>query len=90
MISRERLDYLGNYVAKDPQVKELLNYYKEKILSHAHRPVIVTGYGISSDPNGIDSIRDMAVLEFITGILNYNQGEQNDDREFTISTADPE
>lgn len=87
MIDTERLDYLGNYVANDPQVIELLNYYKERLLTHAHRPYTITTYGLATDPNGIDSIRDMAVLEFITGLLNYKKGAKDDDRKSTI-TAD--
>ena len=80
MIDKERLDFLQQYVSNDANVRELLEYYKETIFLHHHTPSIYTMNGIVlQDPNGIESVRSMAVLEFITTILNLNQGE-NDGR----------
>lgn len=80
MIDKKRLDFLQQYVSNDANVRELLEYYRENILLHPHTPNTYTQNGlVLQDPNGIESVRSMAVLEFITTILNLNQGE-NDGR----------
>lgn len=91
MIDDKRLAFLCNYVARDANVKELLTYYSDRILSYAHRPNSITAYGLSPDPNGIESIRDMAVLEFINTLLNYEKGENDDSgKSAGITGFDPE
>lgn len=80
MIDKKRLDFLQQYVSNDANIRELLEYYRETILLHPHTPNTFTQNGlILQDPNGIESVRSIAVLEFITTILNLNQGE-NDGR----------
>ena len=78
MIDKKRLDFLCEYVANDTNVKELLEYYRDNILLHPHTPTIYTQNGlILQDPQGLESVRSMAVLEFITTLLNPNQGESD-------------
>jgi len=87
MIDKKRLDFLCEYVANDTNVKELLEYYRDNILLHPHTPTIYTQNGlILQDPQGLESVRSMAVLEFITTLLNPNQGESDGRTESTDST----
>lgn len=74
MISQNRLEFLTSYVAQEPNVRELLEFYRDEIMSNKHSANSVSGYGILHDPNGLNSIRDMAVLEFINTLLTLNKG----------------
>jgi len=87
MIDKKRLDFLCEYVSNDANVRELLEYYRDNILLHPHTPSIYTQNGVAlQDPQGLESIRSIAVLEFITTLLNLNQGENDGRTESTDST----
>lgn len=64
-MTEERLEFLKAYVLGSSEAKELFEYMKATILHNAHSVVEMTPFGIVADTNGIRSIRDMAVLEFI-------------------------
>ena len=86
MIDKKRLDFLCEHVSNDDNVRELLEYYRDNILLHPHTPSTFTQNGVVlQDPQGLESIRSIAVLEFITTLLNLNQGENDGTRESTDS-----
>lgn len=64
-MTEERLEFLKAFVLGSKEAKELFEYMKATILRNVHSVVEMTSFGIVSDTNGIRSIRDMAVLEFI-------------------------
>lgn len=73
----DRLEFLAITVAKDATVRELLEYYRDNIIATRHSANTINGYGVLHDPNGLSSIRDMAVLEFINTILNAKEGAKD-------------
>lgn len=87
MISQKRLEFLIQYVANESNVKELLEFYRDEIMSSKHSANSIGGYGVLHDPNGLNSIRDMAVLEFINTLLNLNQGAKDGRTESTEPTS---
>lgn len=64
-MTEERLEFLKAFVLGSSEAKELFEYMKATILHNTHSVVEMTPFGIVADTNGIRSIRDMAVLEFI-------------------------
>ena len=64
-MTEERLEFLKAYVLGSGEAKELFEYMKATILHNTHSVVEMIPFGIVADTNGIRSIRDMAVLEFI-------------------------
>lgn len=87
MISQIRLMFLNNYVSQEPNVRELLEFYRDEIISNRHSANTISGHGVLHDPNGLNSIRDMAVLEFISTLLNNNQGAKDGRTESTEPTG---
>lgn len=64
-MTEERLEFLKAFVLGSDAAKELFEYMKARVLNHSHTVTEITPYGIVADTNGINAIRDMAVLEFI-------------------------
>lgn len=64
-MTEERLEFLKAFVLGSDAAKELFEYMKARVLSRSHTVSEITPYGIVADTNGINAIRDMAVLEFI-------------------------
>lgn len=69
MMNEERLQFLQAFVLNTKEAKELFKYYQSVIMARTHSSADISGYGILPDPNGLNSIRDMAVLEFIHNYL---------------------
>jgi hypothetical protein len=89
MMTTDRYNFLMLDVFGTDNAKEILNYFRDEYLSQQHRPNFPMSNGenihIASDPNGLDSIRDMAVLEFIQTLISF---KENYDESQALETED--
>lgn len=86
MMNEEKLQFLQAFVLNTKEAKELFRYYQSVIMSRTHNTADISAYGVLPDPNGLNSIRDMAVLEFIQNYLldftttpDIEKGENDDE-----------
>ena len=68
-MTAKRQAFLYQSVFNNENAKELLTHIKDGKLLSIHKPT-------QDDPNGINIIREMAILEFIQGLLVYSENQE--------------